>query len=136
MSIIYNDKIKDLPCDQLEKLFISAGWSEPNSKHGNSWFKIPFTNSNIVISAWDNEILVGVVRVLSDTFGRSVIYDLVVLPEYQNKGIGTELVKRCIEHFPKSEWLLQTTEKNIKFYEKIGFKIYKDVVLSIPSKYR
>jgi len=24
-------------------------------------------------------------------------------PEYQNKGIGKELVKRCIEHFPNCE---------------------------------
>ena len=76
------------------------------------------------------------VRVLSDTFSRSVIYDLVVLPEYQNKGIGTELVKRCIEHFPNSEWLVQTTEKNIKYYEKIGFRVYEDTVLTIPSKYQ
>jgi Acetyltransferases len=135
MSIAYKDK-KDLPCEQLDKLFISAGWSDSESPHDNSWFKIPFTNSTLVISAWENDCLVGVVRVLSDTFGRSVIYDLVVLPEYQNKGIGTELIKRCIERFPNSEWLVQTTEKNIKYYEKFGFKIYEDVVLTIPSKYR
>jgi len=136
MSIIYNDKNKDLPCEQLDALYISAGWSDSEDTHDNSWFKIPFTNSTLVVSAWDNDCLVGVVRVLSDTFGRSVIYDLVVLPEYQNKGIGTELVQRCIEHFPNSEWLVQTTEKNIKYYEKIGFKVYEDVVLTIPSKYR
>jgi len=136
MSITYNDKNKDLPCDQLDKLFVSAGWSDSENAHDNSWFKIPFTNSTLVISAWENDCLVGVVRVLSDTFTRSVIYDLVVLPEYQNKGIGTELVKRCFEHFPNSEWLVQTTEKNIKYYKKIGFRIYEDVVLSIPSKYQ
>ena len=41
-----------------------------------------------------------------------LIYDLVIDPEYQNKGIGKELVKRCIEHFPNTEWLVQT-EKHI-----------------------
>ena len=135
MSIIYSEK-KDLPCDQLDKLFVSAGWSDPKAAHDVSWFKIPYTNSTLVISAWENDSLVGVVRVLSDTFGRSVIHDLVVLPEHQNKGIGTELVKRCIEHFPNSEWLVQTTDKNVRFYEKIGFKAYEGVVLTIPSKYR
>ena len=136
LNITYNDKNKDLPCDQLDRLFISAGWSDSKNTHDNSWFKIPFTNSTLVISAWENDYLVGVVRVLSDTFGRSAIYDLVVLPEYQNRGIGTELVNRCIEHFPNSEWLVQTTENNIMYYEKFGFEIYKDVVLTKPSKYQ
>ena len=136
MGITYNDKNKDLSCDQLDKLFISAGWSDSEPTHDNSWFKIPFTNSTLVISAWDQDYLIGVVRVLSDTFGRSVIYDLVVLPEYQNKGIGKELVRRCIEHFPNSEWLVQTETHISAFYEKLGFSIYKDVVLTIPSKYQ
>ena len=136
MNISYNDKKKDLPCDQLDKLFVSAGWSDSKNTHDNSWFKIPYTNSTLVISAWENDCLVGVVRVLSDTFGRSVIYDLVVLPEHQNKGIGTELVKRCINHFPNSEWLVQTTAENIKYYKKFGFNTCEDVVLTIPSKYR
>jgi len=136
MNITYDDKNKDLPCDQLDKLFVSAGWSDSEDTHDNSWFKIPYSNSTLVVSAWDNDCLVGVVRVMSDTFDRSVIYDLVVLSEYQNKGIGTELVNRCIAHFPNSEWLVQTTENNIKYYEKLGFEIYKDVVLTIPSKYQ
>jgi len=136
MSITYDDKNKDLPCEQLDKLFVSAGWSDSEDTYDNSWFKIPFTNSTLVVSAWDNDCLVGVVRVLSDTFGRSVIYDLVVLPEYKNKGIGTELVKRCIARFPNSEWMVQTTQKNIKYYEKLGFSVYEDVVLTIPSKYQ
>lgn len=136
MGITYNDKNKDLPCEQLEKLFISAGWSDSKSTHDNSWFKIPFTNSTLVVSAWENDNLVGVVRVISDTFGRSVIYDLVVLPEHQNKGIGKELVRQCIEHFPNSEWLVQTESHIAGYYEKLGFKIYKDTVLTIPSKYQ
>ena len=136
MGISYNDKNKDLPCEQLEKLFISAGWSDSKPTHDNSWFKIPFTNSTLVISAWENDCLIGVVRVLSDTFGRSVIYDLVVLPEYQNKGIGKELVRRCIEHFPNSEWLVQTETHISGYYENLGFEICKDVFLTMPSKYQ
>jgi hypothetical protein len=73
MNIIYKDNIKDLPCDQLEKLFIAVGWSDSDSEHDNSWFRKPFTNSTLVISAWENDDLIGVVRALSDTFGRSVI---------------------------------------------------------------
>lgn len=67
---------------------------------------------------------------------RSVIYDLVFDPDHQNKGIGTELVRRCIEHFPNTEWLVQTEKHISGYYEKIGFKIYNDVVLTIPSIYQ
>ncbi|WP_084710978.1 GNAT family N-acetyltransferase [Syntrophaceticus schinkii] len=95
---------------------------------------MPFTNSTLVISAWENERLIGAVRVLSDRMFRSIIYDLLVLPEFQNKGIGKELLKRCFEHFPNSEWLVQTTEKISSYYEKRGFKVNNDVFLTIPCK--
>lgn len=81
-------------------------------------YNIPFINSTFGISAWENERLIGAVRVLNDKIFRSIIYDLIVLPEFQNKGIGKELVKRCIEHFPNSEWLVQTTERISSYYEK------------------
>lgn len=139
MIITYDDTKKDLPVEQLHHLFFSAGWAgteitpEPYILKN---FNIPFINSTLVISAWENERLIGTVRVLSDKFIRSVIYDLVIDPEYQNKGIGKELVKRCIEHFPNSEWLVQTEKHISGYYEKIGFKIYNDVVLTIPSIYQ
>ena len=135
--IRYDDKIKELPCDQLYNLFKLAGWTEGSETDEMLInFNVPFINSTLVVSAWDNERLVGVVRVLSDKIIRSVIYDLVVDPEYQGQGIGKELVKRCIRHYPYTEWLVQTTENIAGYYEKMGFKRYKHVVLSIPSKWQ
>jgi ribosomal protein S18 acetylase RimI-like enzyme len=136
MNITYNETKKDLPCDQLQKMFVAVGWSDDSETPDMlEKFNIGFINSTIVISAWENEKLVGAVRVLSDKMFRSVIYDLLVLPEYQNKGIGTELIKRCIAHFPNSEWLVQTLQKTSPYYEKHGFKINNDTFLTIPSKY-
>lgn len=138
MNITYNDTKKDLPADQLYHLFFSAGWAGSENTpdfEQLKYFNVPFINSTLVISAWDNDRLVGTVRVLSDKVIRSVIYDLVIAPEYRNKGIGKELVKRCIEHFPNSEWLVQTEKHISGYYGKLGFKIYHDVVLTIPSKY-
>ena len=135
MRITYDTR-KDLPVEQLHKLFMAVGWSDgTETSIMLENFNIPFINSTVVISAWENECLVGCVRVLSDKIFRSVIYDLAVLPEFQNKGIGKELVKRCIEHFPESEWLVGTLEKTASYYEKIGFEIDKGVFLSIASKW-
>lgn len=135
MGIVFNDTKKDLPSGQLHKLFAAAGWSDGSEPPEIiEKYNIPFINSTLVISAWENERLVGAVRVLSDGMFRSIIYDLVVLPEYQNRSIGKELLKRCIEHFPNSEWLVQTTDEAAGFYEKNGFKINNDVFLTIPCK--
>ena len=78
--------------------------------------------------------LVGCVRVLSDLHFRSIIYDLAVLPEFQNKGIGSELVRRCRDVCESSEWLVQTDSAK-GFYEKIGFQESDDHFLSIPCKW-
>jgi ribosomal protein S18 acetylase RimI-like enzyme len=135
MGIIFNDTKKDLPSEQLHQLFVAVGWSDGSETSAMiDSYNVPFINSTLVISAWDNERLIGAVRVLSDKMFRSIIYDLLVLPEYQNKGIGKELVRRCIEHFPNSEWLVQTTDKISGYYEKIGFKVNHDVFLSIPCQ--
>lgn len=134
MHIVYDTR-KDLPCEELHDLFIAVGWSDgivtPSMVEN---FNVPFINSTIVISAWVDDKLVGCVRVLSDRMFRSIIYDLAVMPEFQNQGIGKELVGRCMEYFPDSEWLVQT-ETATGFYEKIGFKASKDVFLKIPCKW-
>lgn len=128
---------KNLPCEQLYQLFVAVGWADEttttNSMIEN--FNKPFVNSTIVVSAWHNDILIGCIRALSDKMFRSVIYDLAVLPEYQKQGIGSELVKRCIEVYTNSEWVLETIPERISFYESIGFELSKKPVLKIPCKY-
>ena len=76
----------------------------------------------------------GCVRVLSDLHFRSVIYDLAVLPAFQNKGIGKELVRKCRNACEGSEWLVQTDMAK-GFYEKVGFKENGDFFLTIPCKW-
>lgn len=136
MNITYKS-IKDLPNQQLYKLFVSVGWADESTTTQSMIdnFNKPFINSTIVLSAWDNDLLVGCVRVLSDKMFRSVIYDLAVLPEFQGNGIGKELVKRCREQCPNSEWLVGTTTERASFYEKIGFEKNSDVFLSVPCKW-
>ncbi|MBQ3086382.1 MAG: GNAT family N-acetyltransferase [Clostridia bacterium] len=136
MNITYKI-IKDLPNEQLYKLFVAVGWADEESTTQTmiDKFNKPFLNSTIVISAWDDGVLVGCVRVLSDLMFRSVIYDLAVLPEYQGNGIGKELVRRCREQVSNSEWLVGTTTERASFYENIGFKLCDDVFFNVPCKW-
>jgi GNAT superfamily N-acetyltransferase len=119
-------------------LFVAVGWSpdEPLPDELRKGFMQSWLNSTLVISAWDNDRLVGAVRVLSDTIFRSIIYDLLVAPEYHGKGIGSELVRRCKAHCPDSEWLVGCERKNSGFYKKLGFDETLDTseFLIIPCK--
>ena len=136
MKITYKT-IKEIPNQQLYQLFVSVGWADESTTTQSMIdnFNKPFINSTLVVSAWDNDLLVGCVRGLSDKMFRSVIYDLAVLPEYQGNGIGKELVKRCREQFPNSEWLVGTTTERASFYESIGLEKCDDVFLNIPCKW-
>lgn len=134
MNIIYRTQ-KDLPCNELYELFIAVGWAteETTTQEMIDNFNVGFINSTFVFSAWDGEHLVGCVRVLSDLHFRSIIYDLAILPEYQNNGIGSELIRRCKSACESSEWLVQTDMAKV-FYEKNGFKVSNDYFLTIPCK--
>lgn len=134
MNIEYKNN-KDLPCQQLYELFLEVGWATEDTTNQGMIdnFNIGFLNSTFVYSAWVEGRLAGCVRVLSDLHFRSIIYDLAVLPEYQHKGIGRELVQRCINSCETSEWLVQTDMAK-GFYEKIGFKENSDHFLTIPCE--
>ncbi len=137
LTIQYQDTCKALPVDQLARLFHAVGWSDTaqSGELARGFIQKPYINSTLVVSAWEGERLVGAVRVLSDEVVRSVVYDLLVDPDYQGKGIGRELMHRCIAHYPKTEWLLETQGHIVGFYEKLGFKRYGEVVLVKESPY-
>ena len=121
--IAYDDVRKALPADQLHALFEEAGWiGEGETDAMRAAFTLPFINSTLVISAWD-----GVVR--------SVVYDLVVARKYRGRGIGSELLSRCIAHWPKSEWLIPTEAHIAPFYERLGFERSGDVFMLRRSEY-
>jgi amino-acid N-acetyltransferase len=53
----------------------------------------------------------------------SEIRSLIVHPNYQNRGIGSKLVKACIEEAKRKKIyeVLAITDK-VKFFEKLGFR--------------
>lgn len=135
-NIVYSAQ-KVLPDLPLRDLFFAVGWSDgTETPEMLQVFARPFRNSTFVFSAWDEGKLIGCVRVLSDRMFRAVIYDLAVHPDYQHRGIGKELLHRCVAQCPDAEWLIQTEPHIAGFYEKQGFdRMKEDVFLHIPSKW-
>ena len=124
VMIAYNDCEKALPNEKLLALFRSVGWTTEQGEEAHlHHFNAPFCGSSFVVSAWDGDTLVGCARVLSDGAVRAVLYDLAVLPAYQGQGIGSTLLSRCLERYPRTEWIVETTALRVSFYEKFGFTV-------------
>jgi GNAT superfamily N-acetyltransferase len=81
-------------------------------------------NSHALISAWDDDKLVGLANSISD--GYLVVYypHLLILPEYQGKGIGRMIMKRLQDKYLGfHQQVLLADGKAIEFYSRCGFEI-------------
>ena len=73
----------------------------------------------INITAYDDKLLVGCLRILSDGYYFGTITELLVLPEYQKQGIGSELLQLAKDNTPTM--LYFGAQQGIEiFYEKNG----------------
>jgi len=78
-------------------------------------------NHTLNITAWNNEKLVGCVRVLTDGYFFSTVTEILVLPEYRKHGIGKHLMELAFEASPTSLFFGAQPEAE-GFYEKIGYE--------------
>lgn len=119
--INYKENVQ-LEKNDLENLYSSVGW---NAYTNNlDVLDKAITDSLNVITAWDNEKLVGLIRVVGDNHTIIYIQDILVNPNYQNKNIGTQLMNKTLEKYKniRQKTLLTEDAPDVRyFYEKFGF---------------
>ena len=84
--------------------------------------------SSVTLVSVDNDTITGVaslhiIKKLTRTLG--LIEDVAVNENYRGKGIGKKLVEKLIEIASEKgcdKTVLNSSEKNSEFYEKIGFE--------------
>lgn len=122
MNIVY--KRNHIPeVEQIITLYESSGIKRPTTDKER--IARMFANSNVIITAWDNEKLVGVARALTDFSYCCYLSDLAVCREYQSKGIGKQLieeVKKEIGTVEKISLLLLSAPNAMEYYPKVGFE--------------
>ena len=111
---------KDIDKDQLQELFLSVSWESGNDKE---LLYHAILNSSLVISAWKENKLVGLLSAISDQNINIFITYFLVHMEYQNQGIGTLMMDHFIQ---KSEnyhrRILVSADKARDFYSRYGFR--------------
>ncbi|ADU32255.1 GNAT family N-acetyltransferase [Evansella cellulosilytica] len=122
-GLIIREGTDNIPADLVESLFQDAGWT----KHTPSWqrekFSLIFKNATWAFTVWDDEKLVGMVRVISDKIMVANILDLIVLSDYRGRGVGKKLVELCVHKLPHGDWFAHTSSENFSFYKKCGFEV-------------
>jgi ribosomal protein S18 acetylase RimI-like enzyme len=79
-------------------------------------------NSNLTISAWDSEKLVGISRCMTDFHYACYLSDLAVSKKYQKLGIGKQLQTLTQEQLgPRCTLILIAAPSANLYYEHIGF---------------
>ncbi|HWE63186.1 MAG TPA: GNAT family N-acetyltransferase [Chloroflexota bacterium] len=82
--------------------------------------------SDLVLTAWSGDSLVGCVRVLSDFVFRAVLCDVIVHPAYRGQGIGRMLIERVTDHprLARVQKFTLLTASARSFYERLGWRRY------------
>ena len=108
--------------EEILSLYAQVGWTAyteniPALERG-------YQNSLFILAAYENDRLLGIVRVVGD--GATVIFiqDILVFPEVQRKGIGTALLKAVLDRYSDVRQIQLTsdnTPKTVAFYQSLGF---------------
>lgn len=116
--------LEKLPASEaFYNLYESTGWNkrfqftekELSQAISNSWF---------VLTAYDNEKLIGFGRIISDGVYQTLIGDLIIHPDYQGRGLGSTLLTKLEAHCKNNgiRWIqLTSAEGKRGFYKKHGY---------------
>ena len=118
-------KKKKFTQEQVQELFLSVGWI--SGQYPVRLYKA-LMGSSTVITAWDGDRLVGLVRALDDGELTAYIHYVLVDPEYHGHGIASRMIKHIKKKYHDYLYIevMPEEKKNAAFYQKCGFSLMED----------
>ena len=112
----------DLDLDQVIELYNLSGLGERRPVNDRRIMSDMLRHANLVVTAWDRELLVGIARTLTDFTYVGYLADLAVRASHQRLGIGIDLIRKTREKIAAHSMLvLLAAPKAADYYPKIGF---------------
>lgn len=111
---------KKVDYNKLIVLFNQVGWKDKTEDINR--LKSMVENSQIVVTAWDKEKMVGFARCTTDYVFNGQINNVVVDSEYRGKGIGRVLINTIVDSNKQVTYMLRGDINNEKFYKSLGFE--------------
>ena len=112
----YNEAVS---AKDLSDLRESVGWNRMEDEYSN-----PLMTSYYHIAVYEDDKMVGYIDSVSNGVTDAYIQDLMVHPDYQGKGLGTELMNQMITYLKENRIYIISVvfEESLKpFYDRFGF---------------
>ena len=113
---------------EILRLYSAVGWTaytrDPEA------LKRGFSNSLLVLAAYEGDELVGLLRAVGDGATIVFIQDILVYPDRQRRGVGTALVRELFARFPNVRQIELTADIDPKldaFYSSLGFREFSSL---------
>ena len=110
----------DVDLDAMIELYVDSTLGERRPVDDRERMGRMLEQADLVVTAWDEEELVGISRSITDWVYCTYLSDLAVRADYQGKGIGKELVRRTRAATPQATVILLAAPKAVDYYPKIG----------------
>lgn len=116
---------------QLNALYRLIGWDR-HHRRTEAETAAMLRVSHYYIAAYTAEgTLVGFARVCGDPYVAQVL-DVITHPAYRRRGIATQCMRGVLAHLQRSHYVSVTLTDGSGidgFYQRFGFRLYKDVAL-------
>jgi ribosomal protein S18 acetylase RimI-like enzyme len=125
--INYIDTIEGIAAEQLQGFFV--GW--PNPPSPTTHLRI-LAGSYALLLARDDatDAIVGFITAISDGVSCAYIAHLEVLPAYQGRGIGSELVRQMLKRLRQIYMIDLICDLDVQpFYARLGMQPYSGMIL-------
>lgn len=121
MPITYSTELS-LDVFQVIDLYNRSTLGERRPVDKPDVFQGMIDNASILVTAWDDKTLVGIARSLSDFVYVTYLSDLAVDENYQQQGIGKQLIELTqAQTSPDCMMVLLAAPKANDYYPKLGF---------------
>ena len=108
--------------DQVIELYRASTLGDRRPVDDRARMAAMIKNANLIITAWDGVLLVGISRSLSDFSYITYLSDLAVRVSHQRSGIGKELIRQTRRAAsPQARLLLLAAPGAAEYYPHIGF---------------
>jgi GNAT superfamily N-acetyltransferase len=108
--------------EQARELYRASTLAERRPVDDDARFATMLAQANLVVTAWEGDVLVGISRCISDFAWTTYLADLAVRASHQRRGIGRELVRQTQAAAPQAKLLLLAAPAAEGYYPHIGFR--------------
>jgi GNAT superfamily N-acetyltransferase len=114
---------RDVPVGELASLYESVGWTAYTRDVDGLAQAV--RNSTWVVTAWEDDGLIGLARGLSDDVSIFYLQDILVRPDWQGRGVGRALLDASLERFAHVRQVVLLTDdqgQQHAFYRSAGLR--------------